>query len=71
MIIITSAEESVPARNDPGYHPLQNVNRALAYLRAKAQSLRSPGKVLCIDEDRVKSRSTGKMPSRRESQINP
>ena len=49
--------DELSTRNDPGYHPLQNVNWALAYLRAKAQSLWTPGEVLCIDEDHVKSHS--------------
>ena len=44
------------ARNDPGYHPLQNVNWALAYLRRKTIFVDS-GEVLCIDEDHVKNRS--------------
>ena len=51
---VTNTDE-LPARNDPGYHLLQNVNWALVYLRAKAQSLW--GEVLHIDEDLVKSRS--------------
>ena len=47
----TNTDELV-VRNDPGYHPLQNVNWAFAYLCANAQSLWTPGEVLCIDEDR-------------------
>ena len=53
---VTNTDE-LSTRNDPGYHSLQNVNWALAYLCAKAQSLWTPGEVLCIDEDHVKSRS--------------
>ena len=49
--------DRLPTRNDSGYHLLQNVNWALAYLRAKTQSLWILGEVLCIVEDRVKSRS--------------
>ena len=53
---VTNTDE-LSARNDPGCHPLQNDNWALAHLRTKAQSLRTPGEVLCIDEERVKYRS--------------
>ena len=46
----------LPAKNEPGYHPLQNVNWALGYLCSKAQLLWNPGEILGLDEDRVKSR---------------
>ena len=78
---VTNTDE-LPTRNDPGYHPNENVNWALAYLRAKAQSLWTPGEVLCkyinlqiykfLKFTRTVSKvAQGKMPSRRDSQINP
>ena len=52
-----SYSHELRAKDEPGYHPLQNVNWALGYLRSKAQLLWNPGEILCLDEDRVKSRS--------------
>ena len=52
-----SYSRELPGKDEPGYHPVQSVNWALGYLRSKAQLLWNPGKILCLDEYRVKSRS--------------
>ena len=49
--------EELPERDSEDYHPLQNVLRALDFLREKAQENWIPGKILALDEDRVKSKS--------------
>ena len=45
------------AKNHPTYHPLQNINAGVEYLREKAISKWSFGWKLCIDEGRVRSKS--------------
>ena len=50
---VTNTNE-LTKRNDPSYHPLQNVNWALSYPSTKTQSFWTMGEVLCIDEDLIK-----------------
>lgn len=48
---------SLPAMQSPEYHPLQNINKGVAYLREKSLSFWSVGSKLCIDEGRIRSKS--------------
>eukprot|EP00794_Sanderia_malayensis_P004514 gene4514-biopygen3674 len=47
----------LPARAHPTYHPLQNINAGVEYLRQKSLSKWSVGWKLCVDEGRVVSKS--------------
>lgn len=48
---------SLPPKENASYHPLQNINNGVNYLREKAVSLWKTGKTLCIDEGRIVSKS--------------
>eukprot|EP00795_Rhopilema_esculentum_P004046 gene4046-20219_t len=50
-------KSGLPSKNSPNYHPLQNINDGVEYLRAKSLSLWKMGFKLCIDEGRVRSKS--------------
>ena len=46
----------LPVRDSPAYHPLQNINSGVEYLRQKCLSKWSVGWKICIDDGRVVSK---------------
>ena len=45
-----SSSHELPMKNEPGYHPLQNVNCALGYLSSKVQLLWNPDEILSFED---------------------
>ena len=50
-------QSELPDKRDPSYHPLQNINAGIEYLRQKSLSHWNMGWKMCIDEGRVRSKS--------------
>ena len=50
-------QEGLPAKNANNYHPLQNIKGGVDMLRENSKSLWNVGRMLCIDEGRVTSKS--------------
>ena len=48
---------TLPPKDSPAYHPLQNINNGVEYLRQRSLNLWSMGWKICIDEGRVRSKS--------------
>ena len=48
---------ALPPKQSVDYHPLQNINNEVIYLRNRALSMWQIGSKLCIDEGRVRSKS--------------
>ena len=53
----TDDHRGLSNRDDPSYHPLQNILNDTNYLRNKSRELWSPGLEMTIDEGRVKSKN--------------
>ena len=47
----------LPPKQSVDYHPLQNINNGVIYLRNRALSMWQIGSELCTDEGRVRSKS--------------
>ena len=48
---------ALPPKQSVDYHPLQNINNGVIYLRNRALSMWQIGSKLCIDEGRVRSKN--------------
>ena len=48
---------ALPPKQSVDYHPLQNINNGVIYLRNRALSMWQIGSKLCIEEGRVRSKS--------------
>ena len=46
---------TLPRKDDSSFHPLQNINAGVDYLRKKPLSKWSMGWKLCVDEEKVRS----------------
>ena len=52
-------KDQLPSRQDPDYHPLQNISGGVDVLKNNSVALWKSGSTLCIDEGRCEARATG------------